>query len=434
MTVGDTLKEMILDFQQQNPDTGVPRRLAYASMQGKAFVCIGVRRCGKSTLLNQIAADALRKGVPRENLLYVNFFDDRIQEPLQGHLGLILEAYFSLYPDKKGTEEILCFFDEIQEVRGWESFVDRLMRTERCRVFITGSSARMLSKEIATQMRGRSLAWELFPFSFAEWMDYKAIRDRPGTSRYRWRSKKAFAEYWECGGFPEVRDAERRLRLMTHQEYFKAIVLRDIVQRHNAGNPQAVMDLAHRLINQLASLYSVNSLTGYLRSLGHKVSKAYVRDCVQWFEDAFFLFSVRLFDASVARQNVNPRKIYCVDHALARSVGAGILVNGGHLLENLVFGHLRRRSETLHYYRTANGREVDFIWRVGEGPWRLLQVCETLANSETRNRELTALRDAMRERKLDCGTIVTRDESDVLTVDEGRICIVPVWQYLLQMD
>jgi predicted AAA+ superfamily ATPase len=431
MTVIETLKEMILDFQQQEVNVGVRRRLDVSLLKGKAIVCIGVRRCGKSTLLNQLVMDALAKGVPRENVLYVNFFDDRIQEPLQGNLNLILEAYFSLYPEKKGHEEVFCFFDEIQEIRGWEAFVDRLMRAERCRVFITGSSARMLSKEIATQMRGRSLAWELFPFSFVEWIDYKGVGDKPGTSRFRLRSKKAFEEYWDCGGFPEVRNVERHLRVMIHQEYFKTIVLRDIVQRYDASHPRAVMDLAHRLVNQTASLYSINSLTGYLKSVGHSAQKTFVRDCLQWFEDAYFMFSVLIFDASAARQNVNSKKIYCVDHALARSVGSGILVNTGHLLENMVFCQLRRLGEAIHYYRTADGREVDFIWRIGAEPWRLVQVCETLESPETREREVSSLRMAMRERKLRLGTIVTRNEKDDLVVDEGRIQVVPVWEFLL---
>jgi predicted AAA+ superfamily ATPase len=431
MTVIETLKEMILDFQQHEMDVGVRRRLDVSLMKGKAFVCIGVRRCGKSTLVNQLVMDALEKGLKRENVLYVNFFDDRIQEPLQGNLNLILEAYFSLYPEKKGHEEVFCFFDEIQEIRGWEAFVDRLMRTERCRVFITGSSARMLSKEIATQMRGRSLAWELFPFSFAEWIDYKGVNDKPGTSRFRLRSKKAFEEYWDCGGFPEVRNVERHLRVMIHQEYFKTIVLRDIVQRYDASHPRAVMDLAHRLVNQTASLYSINSLTGYLKSVGHSAQKTFVRDCLQWFEDAYFMFSVLLFDASVARQNVNPKKVYCVDHALVRSVGSGILVSTGHLLENMVFCQLRRLGGAIHYYRTADGREVDFIWRTGTDPWRLVQVCETLESPETREREVSSLRMAMRERKLRLGTIVTRNEQDDLDVDEGRIHVVPVWEFLL---
>ena len=154
--------------------------------------------------------------------------------------------------------------------------------------------------------------------------------------------RRAFEEYWERGGFPEVAGLDRALRVRIHQEYWGAMLFRDLVERHDVAHPRAVSDLAHRLVDNTASLYSINRLTAYLQSLGHRAPKSAVSDYVDWFEDAFFLFTVRVFDASLARANVNPKKIYCVDHALARSVGSGILVNAGHLLENLVFAALRR--------------------------------------------------------------------------------------------
>ncbi len=160
----DTIKTIILDSQENSPDTGVPRRLRIEPVAGKATVCIGVRRAGKSTYLYQVIGRLLDDGVARENILYLNFFDDRLHNLRRENLGLIAEAYYSLYPEKKNAETVYCFFDEIQAVDGWEPFVDRLMRTERCEVYITGSSAQMLSKEIATQMRGRALSWEMFPF------------------------------------------------------------------------------------------------------------------------------------------------------------------------------------------------------------------------------------------------------------------------------
>ena len=140
----DTLKELILDFQEMHLKTGVPRRVLVSTIPGKATVCIGVRRCGKSTFMFQIMKQLLDSGVSRNNILYLNFFDDRLHRLQQENPRLILEAYFSLYPEKKNTEKVYCFFDEIQMLPGWERFVDRLMRTEECEVYLTGSSARML--------------------------------------------------------------------------------------------------------------------------------------------------------------------------------------------------------------------------------------------------------------------------------------------------
>ncbi len=430
----DMLKEIILDFQEMDLPTGVPRRVAVSKVPGKATVCIGVRRSGKSTFMFQLMKKLLDSGVARQNILYLNFFDDRLHSLQHDNLGVILEAYFSLYPEKKNAEQVYCFFDEIQVFPSWEPFVDRLMLMEKCEVYITGSSAQMLSKEIATQMRGRALSWEMFPFSFREFLDYKKVEsDGPFSTKKRLTIQKAFEEYWETGGFPEVAGLDRMLRIKTHQEYWGAMLFRDLVERHDISHPKAVTDLAHWLVDNTGSLYSINNLTGYLKSLGHKAPKSAVSDYLEWFEDAYVLFTVRIFDASLARANTNPKKIYCVDHALVTSISSGILVNSGHLLENLVFTALRRVTPDIFYYKTKAGREVDFI-AGRQGPSRMLvQVCESMADQQTRKRETTALAEAMTELKLSQGMIVTRNEEEQIQVDSGKIDVVPAWRFLLNM-
>ncbi len=430
----ETIRSIILDFQEARLETGVPRRLHIEPVRGKAAVCIGVRRSGKSTYLFQIIQRLKDSGVPRENILYLNFFDDRLHNLKQDNLGLITEAYYSLYPEKKNTETVYCFFDEIQAVPGWEPFVDRLMRTEKCEVYLTGSSAQMLSKEIATQMRGRALSWEMFPFSFREFLDWKGIDSASTLStKKRLVVQKAFEEYWETGGFPEVAGLDRELRIKIHQEYFHAILFRDLVERHDVSHPKAVTDLAHWLMDNAASLYSVNNLTGYLKSLGHKAPKSAVSNYLEWFEDAYFLFTVRIFDASLARSNTNPKKVYCVDHTLVTSVSSGILVNSGHLLENLVFTALRRLHPKIYYYRTKSGREVDFIVPMRNRVRMLFQVCESLAEPQTRKRETAALSEAMTELGLKSGTIVTRAEDKHVDVGGRAINVVPIWRFLLEL-
>jgi uncharacterized protein len=430
----DTLKSMLLDFQEAPLETGVPRRMLLEPVRGKAAVCIGVRRSGKSTYLYQRIQQLIDRGVPRQNILYLNFFDDRIHNLRHESLGIIAEAYYSLYPEKKNTETVYCFFDEIQAVPGWEPFVDRMMRTEKCEVYLTGASARMLSKEIATQMRGRALSWELFPFSFREFLDSKGIESKgPLSSRKRLIIQKAFEDYWETGGFPEVLGLDERLRVKTHQEYLNAILFRDLVERHDIAHPKAVSDLAHWMIDNTASLYSVNRLSGYLKSLGHNAPRTAVSDYVAWFEDAYFLFTVRIYDASLARSNTNPKKVYCVDHALVSSAASGILINSGHLLENLVFTALRRVYPEVFYYKTRSGREVDFILPVRGHSKLLVQVCESLAVPQTRKRELASLEDAMAELGLKEAFIVTRNEEDTVETGFGTIRMVPAWRFLLDL-
>jgi hypothetical protein len=433
-----SIQSIILDLQAARLETGVPRRVRIETVRNKATVCVGVRRSGKSTYMFQVMRRLLDSGVARENILYLNFFDDRLHRLRQEGLGVIAEAYYSLYPEKKNAETIYCFFDEIQAVPGWEPFVDRLMRTEKCEVYLTGSSARMLAKEIATQMRGRALSWELFPFSFREFLDYKGIDKgidgaRALATKTRLLVQKAFEEYWETGGFPEVAGLDRGLRIKIHQEYFRSILLRDVVERHDVSHPRAVTDLAHWLVDNTASRYSVNSLTGYLKSLGHKAPKSAVSDYLEWFEDAYFLFAVRRFDASLARSNANPKKVYCVDHALVTSVASGILVNSGHLLENLAFMALRRLYPVIHYYKTRKGLEVDFaVPRRGRAPM-LVQVCESLAESQTRKREVAAMGEAMDELGLESGTIVTRNAEERIDAGGRTIEAIPMWRFLLEL-
>lgn len=183
----------------------------------------------------------------------------------------------------------------------------------------------------------------------------------PVSPGKRYEILKAFDSFWETGGFPEVIGLPPLLRIKIHQDYWNAILFRDLIERHNISAPRALTDLAHKLVNNIASMYTINSLTGYLKSLGHKVPKTTVADFLNWFEDSYFLFTVKLYDASANRSNVNPKKIYCIDHSIVRSVSSGILVNSGHLLENLVFNALRPVTPVGGYpQKTANHIPANF--------------------------------------------------------------------------
>ncbi len=430
----ETLKEIILDFQEEKLNTGIKRHLEYEYIEGKAFVCVGVRRCGKSTLLYQIIVALKSKGIRCENILYLNLFDDRLNEIRHGNLSLAFEAYYSLYPEKKGTEKLFCFFDEIQESENWEPFVGRILRTENCCVFLSGSSSKMLSKEIVTQMRGRSLTWELFPFSFKEFLDFRKIDYKLLTSKNRLLIKKIFDDYFMKGGFPEVRNVNDKIRVMILQEYYKTILHRDIINRFDAIHPQAVIQAGYRLIGSISSLYSINRITEYLKSLGYKVSKNFVSSCINWFEDAYFLFSVPIFSPSVSKQNANPKKIYCIDHSMAASVAPKIMADNGHKLENMIFLHLRRHSDEIYYYRTAGRHEVDFVWIDNKYNKNLVQVSLSMEDPKTRSREITSLFCAMKELGLGSGKIITLDEEKILKEGDKTVEIIPAWKYLLRSE
>lgn len=427
-------KEIILNAQESALFTGTRRNLEVSSVEKKATIIIGVRRCGKSTLLNQMISRLISEGVSKDNILYINFFDDRLSQIKTEGLDKVIEAYFMIYPEKKLKEKIYCFFDEIQVINGWEAFIDRILRTENCEVFLTGSSAKMLSKEIGTQMRGRALSWELFPFSFSEYLDSSGnINTLPVTTRDRIFTQKTFVDFYEQGGFPEVIRLDKPMRIRIHQEYLNSILFRDLIERYDIAHPRALVDLARQLLENVASLYTLNGLTNFLKSLGHRIPKNSVADYLAWFEDAYFLFTVRIFSASYSKSNANPKKIYCIDHAFVRSVTSGILVNSGHLLENIVFVALRRLNNSIYYYKTSMNQEVDFLMQDQQRNITLIQVCVTLVSPATRHREISALQIAMNELDLAKATIVTKEETETIVTGEGTIEVVPVWKFLLEI-
>lgn len=431
----EQIKTMILDYQESMPDPGVARTLEIQSVQGKATICIGVRRAGKSVYMRQVIEKLLLSGVDIQNVLHLNCFDDRLHELQRTGLDLINQAYFSLYPEKKDVEKVYYFIDEIQDVPGWEKFIERLLRTEKVEIYLTGSSASLLSKEIATQMRGRALSWEIFPFSFEEFLRFKEIENTKAiASKQKLKLQKAYKDYWVIGGFPEVLGLDEKLRIKVHQEYFGTLLFRDVIERHDVLHPKAVSDLAYWLVNNVAGSYSINALTGYLKSLGHKISKSVISSYLVWFEDAYFFFTVKRFDASVKRAEVNPKKVYCIDHAMVNSTSSGILLNEAHLLENLVFIGLRRHYSEIYYYKTQNAREIDFVVQSRKSTCQLIQVCVSLIDEKTRKREFTALIEGMNELGLSEGFIITQSEEERVTIGDKRIHILPAWRFLLTLQ
>lgn len=429
----EVLQRLILDFQESDIAKSTKRNIEVTPVGGKATICVGVRRGGKSTYMLQRIEKLLDSGVSIKNIVYIDFFDDRLHPLHQGDLDVVVDVYYAMYPDKKGNEKVYFFFDEIQMCQNWEQFVNRLMRTEDCAVYITGSSAKMLSKEIATQMRGRALSWEIFPFSFREFLTHNAIENTPPfSSKKQAFIRNGFERFWQCGGFPEVADVDDEVRVRIHQEYFHSVLFRDLIERYDIAHPKALADLAYWLIDNTASLYTVNRLTAYLKSLGHKVPKHAVSQYIEWFEDAYFFFTVRIFDASLARSNTNPKKIYCIDHSLVQSLSSGVLFNSGHQLENLVFTALRRKHKNIYYYKTRNGKEVDFIVQGAKRNFTLIQVSESLAEEKTRTREIAALTEAMQEKQLSSALLITRNEKETITLDNKSVIeVVPIWEFLL---
>ncbi|MEK6705554.1 MAG: ATP-binding protein [Bdellovibrionota bacterium] len=394
---------------------------------GKASVLLGARRAGKSSYLHQVRFAWLSRGVPEMAIGYMNFDDDRLFDVRASDLAALAEAFDERVArlDVKPKRSVLLL-DEIQNIDGWELFVSRLLRQPGRTVYLTGSSARLLSREVASSMRGRALAHEIFPFSFREVI---ISREKSSVNPSPARVQSLFRAYLKRGGFPEVQHLAEREASAILRDYAEAMLLKDVVERHKVTNIPLVKHLFFLLLNQTGSLYTINKLYQRLRAAGLRGEKALVSDAIGWFEDCYALFSVPSYSESYSRQAVNPRKIYAIDPGLARAISVGRSENDGHLLETTIFLHLRRKSTQVFYYRfRTTGLETDFFTpELG-----LIQVTADISAPETRKRELIALGDAMAELRLSSARLVTLDERGEARVGKGKVEIIRAADFCLE--
>ena len=437
----DAVEQLIADFQERPLPTVSPRLTTLPDASTMARVVIGMRPAGKTYLLFQEMRRLVAAGVDRGSILYVNFEDDRLQPLAPGMLDKTLETFYRLNPGAR-TEGAYLFLDEIQAVAGWSRFARRVLDTESVRLYVSGSSAKMLSTEVATEFRGRGYAVELLPFSFAEALLY-AGEELPTSvpgSRSRSRLEAAFTNYVRVGGFPDVQALAEDERIQTLQNYVQLVLLRDIIDRHEVRNVHAVRAFALSLLQSSGSLTSVHKVANDLKSRGIAVGKDTLYALLDHFTDAFLLFTVPIFNRSLRVREANPKKVYAVDPGLAFAVAHAGASNLGARLENAVYLELRRglhgtRGGVISYYSTQAGHEVDFI--VGDPETghatQLVQVCADLARVDTRQREVRALEAAMNEVGLREGTIVTMHDAEDLAVAGGVIHVVPAWSWMLGM-
>jgi hypothetical protein len=436
----DPIEQLIADFQERPLPEVSPRLATLPGESNMARVIIGMRRSGKTYLLFQEMRRLVAAGVDKRRLLYVNFEDDRLQPLAPDLLDRTLEAFYRSYPAAR-SEGAYLFLDEIQAVDGWSRFARRVLDTESARLYVSGSSAKMLSTEVATEFRGRGLTVELLPLSFAEalaFADTEVPTARPG-SRLRSQLEAAFASYLRVGGFPDVQRLEEAERIQTLQDYVQLVLLRDIIDRHGVRNVHAVRSFALSLLQSSGSLASVNKLANELKSRGVAVGKDTLYDLLDYFTDAFLLFAIPIFSRSLRVREANPKKVYAIDHGLAFAVAPAGVSNLGARLENAVYLELRRRLRgtrdgAISYYSTAASHEVDFIvGDIGTGQaTQLLQVCADLSAANTREREVRALEAAMNETGLAEATIVTmHDTEDIIVAGGGVIHVVPAWAWML---
>jgi predicted AAA+ superfamily ATPase len=364
---------------------------------GHVQVLSGVRRCGKSTLLRQLIK---KYG---KNIAFFNFEDPRIYN--------FELSDFQKLDEIMGKNTAVYFFDEIQNVLHWEIYI-RQLHDRKKKIYITGSNASLLSKELGTRLTGRHLCHEIFPFSYTELLKHK-----------KWKpSLKNFEFYIQNGGFPEyLRDENPEVL----QLLLKDIVLRDIAIRYSIRNTKTLMDLTLHLISNIGKEITHSRL----RKIFDIGSTNSVSDYLAWLEDSYLLFYLPRFSYSAKSISINPKKVYAVDNGLINSNSLSFNEDKGRLLENAAYLFLKKHPFDLFYFRENN--ECDFVL-FEKGKCKMaIQVCEKI-HDENMHREVNGLLEAMTFFKLKEGYILTKDQKDLLEINKNKIHIIPLSEWLLK--
>ncbi|MEJ2745953.1 MAG: ATP-binding protein, partial [bacterium] len=405
----NTIELLIDDFHERALPELLPREASVPRMKGKANVIIGMRRSGKTWFCYQQMKELLERGVEKEGLLYIDFEDERLLPFSTADFQSVLEVYYRKFPLFKNRQCHL-FLDEVQRIDGWDKFIRRVLDTERLSVFVTGSSSRLLSAEIATSLRGRSLTTEIFPLSFKEFVCFNEPDFRWGRldSKTRALLQNLAGKYMEVGGFPEVQAVSDELRHQVLQNYVDVVILRDVIERYSVGNTVALRALIRHIMSAPATRFSVSKFYNALRSRGIACTKNSLYDYLGYLADAYLIYEAPIHSRSEKARQVNPRKIYVIDQGLLKAMSFYMTEDRGALLENVVYMHLRRSGLKPDYYVSKDGLETDFILPRGKtNDSRIIQVCWDIADPLTREREIKALLSAMGELNEKRGTLIT---------------------------
>ncbi|OGT39531.1 MAG: ATP-binding protein [Gammaproteobacteria bacterium RIFCSPHIGHO2_12_FULL_36_30] len=416
------IKEVMGDQNDEHVPTdcfhrSTEKNLKKLAKNKEIIVLTGVRRCGKSVLLNMLRRDA------KERDYFFNFEDERLATFTVDDFQLLYQVFLETFGEQK-----TFYFDEIQNIPDWEMFVRRLYNAGN-KIFITGSNATLFSEELGTRLTGRYIQLNIYPFSFLEYAEHELpdlLNKKIPSTKELVQIKKLFHQYCQFGGIPEF---AKHHEIEYLQTLYESIIYRDIVARYKLTNANILKKMVFFLASNCSKEMTYNALRKFLE-LG---SATTVSDYCSYLETSYLCFFLNRYHASVKTQNQSPKKIYFVDHALAKIVGFHFSDDTGRILENIVFIELKRRYNQIYYHKEK--RECDFIIQQGIKIIAAIQVCQSLSDEDTRTREVDGLLDALETYSLDEGFILTESEekTEVVTKNEKRytIQIMPIWKWLI---
>jgi uncharacterized protein len=397
---------------------------------------IGSRRSGKSYRLIQVVDDAIEKKIISGYRYVCQVdFDNPILSQIKGYqFNIITIQFLKINEGFNLNTPIIFLFDEIQKIEGWELFVIELSRNTNWQVFVTGSSSRMLRGDISTELRGKAISTECYPFSFSEFLTCQGTDIKSRSASGIASITRQFDQYLQWGGFPIIPSLEERMRNPILKEYFDTMLLKDIIERYNVSKPQQCIYLIRFLLSNISKPFTHNSAFEAVKSTGMPTSKDSVAEYIQWACDAFLCYTIPIFSSSMKEQNRNYSKLYAVDWALS-SVNNWVW-DGMHSrsLENIVFIQLLRKGKKVNYYLTREKRqEIDFVVSNANGEiQQLIQICWSLDDNQTLKREVDPLITSMPYFGLKESFIITLNETDEIVTGSGIVRVIPAWKWLIE--
>jgi len=421
------------NFWDKDLDTGIERSIYLNKLlkyldTGLVCVITGARRSGKSYIMRQTAKKLINNGVKRNEILLINFEDPRLPRLDAATLQKIYEIYLE-FLSPKGKPYV--FLDEVQEVEGWEKWVRTIYELKKAKIVVSGSNAKLLSKELATLLTGIHIDLTVYPLSFDEFLFFNNLNLTSNTEfeAKQIEVKSLLRKYIEYGSFPEVVLNEQKKEILIR--YFEDVINKDLIKRYKIRKTEEIKTLAKYYFTNISNLTTFTSLEKHLNISSDTIEKFSV-----YFEDAYIFFLLKRFSYKVKQQDKSPKKIYCIDTGLANTVGFRFSENFGRLAENIVFLKLKRETINnpdleIFYWKDEHHKEVDFVIKEKLKVTQLIQVCWSIEDDKTKKREVSSLLKAMAEFKLKEAVVITEDFESEEKFNSKKIIFLPLWKWLL---
>jgi len=421
----EVFKILISEFLNRDLSNVFNRDLHVSLNSSRIISIIGARRTGKTYFLFSLI-NKLRGKIKKNCIVYVNFEDDRLFPIKLEDMKYLLDAYYELFPENRNSY-VYFFLDEIQNIKNWELFVRRIYDTEKCRLFITGSSSKLLSKEIATSLRGRTLTYEVFPLSFKEYLSFNNLEVDLYSPKKTAYIKNSFNKYVSTTAFPELVNFDTAELNNALQGYLDMIIYKDLIERYKIANAALIKNLIKFFYQNISNLISANKIFNDFKSRSMSLSKDTLHSYIDHLEDAYVLFFVPVFTNNLREINRNPKKIYSLDIGLNISMTGKLDI--GRIFENIAFLHLRRKYDEIFYSKLQ--KEVDFIIE-DKDSLKTINVSYSLDVKDTRKREIDSLLQAMETYKTKHGLIITNENEEEIKIKGKTISVKPMWKWLLE--